>query len=898
MFVRALALALVVAAAPPVVQAAAAPAITDPAQYVSPFVGTQEGDVDFGNGGGGGNTFPGAVAPFGMLQWSPDTLDASPAHKARPGGYAYEDNQVKGFSLTHISGPGCTDLQNFPVMPVLGSAPVAFSTFSHANESASPGAYAVTFDNGLRTELTADRRGGVARFTYPAGQQASLSVDAAKSGVGGTGSVTIGPDWISGESESGGFCGVPNKYKVYFHLTFDRPFSSAGVAGANGVVDRKRRTISGRTERTPSSPRKAAASLPTATAAAATAFVSFDTSTSRTVVAKVGLSFVSIEGAKANLAAEVGNRDFDAVRTATRAGWNTLLGRIDVGGGTEAQLKTFYTALYHSLLHPNLFSDIDGKYAGMDREVHTVPAGHAQYANFSGWDIYRSQAALIGLIAPEQASDIAQSAVNQAEQSGYYDRWTLANGETGVMNGDPIPVIVSTLYAFGATSFDANNGWWRMVVGADNARQRPGYDQYNAIGYVPYGQPNVWGAAATTLEYEVADFTVAQLAARLGHKPEAEKFLRRSQSWRNLHINGILQPRNADLSFPPFSPEMEDGYTEGNAAQYTWMVPHNYRGLFDMMGGNGPANSRLDNFFSQLNAGPHKAYAYLGNEPSANTPWAYLYAGTPYKTQDVVRRALTSLYKPAPNGLVGNDDLGQMSSWAVWAALGMYPQVPGRSELVLGSPQFSAVRIDRGNGKTITINAPNASDSVKYVQSLRVNGQSSNRAWLTEDFVAAGGTLDYTLGATANTTWASAPADAPPSYDVGPAQPRTSTAVKGVAGKCLDAQGDAPDVGAPVALWECNGTVNQTWTLASDGTMRARGHCLDVSSSGRANGTKIQLWSCNGSGAQQWWPRPGGVLMNPPSGRCLDVPGGKPDSSVQLQLYDCNNSPAQTWTLP
>ncbi|MET7283274.1 GH92 family glycosyl hydrolase [Kribbella sp. NPDC005582] len=853
MFVRALAFALVVAVAPPIVQAA--PQVSDPAQYVNPLVGTKDGGPDFGDGGGRANTYPGAVAPFGMLQWSPDTVTSTQS------GYAYADNQIKGFSLTHLSGAGCINFQNIPIMPVLGNAPVASSRFSHANEAAAPGAYAVTFDNGLRTELTATQRSGAARFTYPAGQQASLSVDAGKSGTGGTGAVTVGTDTISGWADSGGFCFASTQYRVYFHLSFDRPFSSVNTTGAS-------------------------------------AFVSFDTTTNRTVEAKAAVSFVSLDGAKANLAAETGTRSFDAVRDGTRADWNALLGRIDVGGGTDSQLKTFYTALYHSLLHPNVFGDVDGKYVGMDKEVHTAPAGHTQYANFSGWDIYRSQIALLGLIAPGQATDIAQSAVNQAAQSGYYDRWTYANSGTQVMNGDPMPVIVSTLYAFGATAFDANDGWWRMVVGADHPKQRPGHEQYNAIGYVPYNQPNVSWPTATTLEYGVADFAVAQLAARLGHKPEAEKFLRRSQGWRNLHINGIIQPRNADLSFPPFSPEMEDSYVEGNAAQYTWMVPHNYRGLFDMMGGDAAVNSRLDNFFSELNAGPHKAFAYLGNEPSANIPWAYAYAGTPYKTQDVVRRALTSLYKPTPDGLVGNDDLGQMSSWAVWAALGLYPQVPGRSELVLASPQFSTIRIDRGNGKTITINAPNASDSVKYVQSLRVNGQASTRAWLTEDFVATGGTLDYTLGATPNTAWGSAAADAPPSFDVGPAQPRTSTAVKGVAGKCLDARGGEPTLAAPVALWDCNATINQTWTLASDGTMRARGHCLDVSSSSRDNGAKIQLWSCNGSGAQQWWPRPGGVLMNPPSGRCLDVPGGKPDSGVQLQLYDCNGSAAQNWALP
>jgi predicted alpha-1,2-mannosidase len=900
---RALAAAVLVLAfvAVPGVASAVAPgvAVVDPAQYVNPFVGTKPGGPDFGHGGGAGNTFPGADAPFGMLQWSPDTV----THQH--GGYHYDDNRIKGFSLTHISGPGCSDFGNIPFMPTLGASPVSQYTFNHANESASPGYYSVTFDNGLRTELTTATRSGVARFTYPAGQRASLSVDAAKAFNAASGTINIGSNTLSGFTDSGGFCGAGNRYRIFFQATFDRPFMTSGVVSGDGKVDESRREVNGASKGTvvptPKTGVDARSAPPVTTGdvtpMAASAFVSFDTSVNRTVTAKVAISFVSLEGAQANLNAEVGGRGFDEVRAATRNAWNGYLGRINVTGGTDTQLRNLYTSLYHSLLHPNVFSDVDGRYIGFDRQIHSVAAGHVQYANYSGWDVYRSQVALIALIAPVEAADIAQSAVNQAAYGGYFDRWTVANGGTGVMNGDPVSIIVSTMHAFGATGFDAADGLRRIVAGVNDVRQRPGWLQYNQYGYVPTGLPDVWGSASTTLEYTSADFAISQLAARLGDTATAENFLRRAQNWRNLFESGnkYIQPRNTDTSFPSFSPTQQNEFVEGNGGQYAWMVPYNHRGLFDAMGGNAAVVSRLDAFFAELNAGPTKNMAYLGNEPTLNTPWAYVYAGAAYKTQDVVRRALTTIFRPVPEGIVGNDDLGQMSSWAVWAALGMYPQAPGRSELVLASPQFPVTTITRGaGGRTITINAPGASDSAKYVQSLRVNGQVSNRAWVTESFVANGGTLDFTLGAAPNTAWGT---DVPPSFDVGP-NPARAGAISGLANKCADGDPSQTTNGAKVRLWDCNGSAAQQWTLAPDGTIRALGRCMDVDRSARANGTKIQLWDCNGTGAQQWWPKSNGALVNPPSGRCLDVPGSNSANGIQLQIYDCNGSGAQTWRVP
>ncbi|HET8640390.1 MAG TPA: lectin [Pseudonocardiaceae bacterium] len=870
------------------------PAVSDPAQYVNPFVGTKPGGPDFGHGGGAGNTFPGADAPFGMVQWSPDTVIY------QHGGYFYDDNRIRGFSLTHLSGAGCADFGNVPFLPVLGAAPVGSYTFSHANESAAPGYYAVTFDNGLRTELAARTRSGIARFTYPAGQQASLQVDAARAVNAATGSITIGADTLSGYSDSGGFCGAGNRYRIYFHAKFDRPFASAGIV-AQGKVDAALREATGATTGTaPAVPKRAAAPAahPEATVqAGAQAFVSFDTSTGTAVTARVGVSFVSVANAAANAQAEQGSAGFDQVRDAARAAWNEVLGRIDVAGGTTDQRRTFYTALYHCLLHPNVFSDVNGQYIGFDGQVRTLPPGRRQHANFSGWDVYRSQLSLVALLLPDVAADIAQSALNQGTQAGYFDRWTVANGGTGVMVGDPLAVMISDGYAFGATAFDAAGAVQRLVAGSHDVRERPGYLQVDTYGYVPVGLPDVWGSASTTLEYASADFAISQLAARLGDAATHELYLRRAQNWRNIFESGnrYLQPRRADRTFPAFSPTQQNEYVEGNGAQYTWLVPHNHRGLFDAMGGNAAVLPRLDTFFTELNAGPDVAKAYLGNEPTHNTPWMYAYAGAPYRAQDVVRRALTTLFRPTPDGLAGNEDLGQLSSWAVWAALGMYPQVPGRAELVLASPLFPTVTIRRSNGVTVNISAPAA--PATYVTGLTLNGVAHNRPWLPESLVTAGGTVAFTLSATPNPAWGADPASAPPSFDVGPAVPRTGR-ISGLAGKCVDVRYSGTADGTPVQLWTCNGTGAQTWTLASDGTVRALGKCLDVAASGIANGTKVQLWQCNGTGAQQWWPRPNGALVNPPSGRCLDVPGSNSTDGTQLQIYACNGTAAQTWQLP
>jgi predicted alpha-1,2-mannosidase len=787
------ALALAAGSAAVAIAAPAATSTTDVAQYVDTFLGTQPGAADQGTGGGAGNDFPGADAPFGMVQWSPDTVTT------QPGGYFYQDNRIRGFSLTHLSGAGCFTYQDIPFMPVVGQvtdSPATdpgryVSTFSHDDEQASPGNYGVTLGNGAKVELTATQRTGAGRFTYPQGQQATLLVNTSGSISGTSDSdVTIGRDSISGWASSGDFCGANDHYRVYFYAQFDQNFASRGTwhngsvtpgsaaqrggAPASAAVVKAAKaaaaTASAKTGQGPHvvSPQGSKPGDVTASGPGTGGYVTFDTTRSQAVGVRVGLSFVSVAGAQGNLAAEDnGKQTFDQVSAAARANWNKRLGEIQVTGGTTAQKQTFYSNLYHSLLQPNVFSDADGSYTGFDGQVHKAAKGHAIYTNFSGWDIYRSESQLLALLAPAEMSDIVTSMIDFAEQGGSFDRWTVANDYTGVMNGDPYHIIVSNAYAFGAKDFDARTAELLMVKGATQVTtpatgyvERPGLQNYEQLGYVP-------GAAADTLEYTSADFAIAQLAQRLGDPATFDTFMQRAQNWQNLYnpATGYLQPRNANGSFNgSFDPGSSSGYVEGNGAQYTWMVPYDEGGLVTALGGNHAVNTRLDTFFSKLNAGTAQPFAFLSNEPSLETPWLYDFTGAPYKTQAITREVDSQLFNASPSGLEGNDDLGEMASWYVWSALGLYPEIPGRAELTVGSPLFSRATIATPDGRHFTLSAPGASDTAGYVTGLAVDGTTTSKPWLPESFAQHGGTLDFTMSATPDTSWGAAPADAPPSF--------------------------------------------------------------------------------------------------------------------------------------
>ena len=733
--------------------------IEDLVQYVRPLCGTAaDGDL-----------YPGVSAPFGMVQWSPDT--GSGRHC---GGYAYEDSSICGFSLDHLSGAGCTYGGNFVFMPVPsaptdspGASHTAFvAAFSHDTEKAAPGFYAVTLENGIKVELTATERSGFGRFTYPAGNTVTVVINAA-SAVNGVraSAIQIQPNQneITGWAVGGHFCGGPDEGRTYFCAIFNQPFAGYGTWGDvslnNGGTNSEGR--------------------------AAGAFVSFKPAGERTVLVKVAISYVSIANAQANLEAEnslsaFSSNDFDQAVARAEQVWNLYLNKIQVSGGTTAEMETFYSMLYRVLLGPTICSDANGDYMGYDGQVHH-PAGHrTQYANFSGWDIYRSESQLLAMLDPQRASDMAQSLLLDYQQGGAFPRWGVPNEDSGVMMGDPAAPIIADFYAFGATNFDAPAALAGLVraatdpsVRAPRTRtyERDALADYLKLGYVPEHQRGGYGNVSMTLEYGSADFALSQFAQALGDDADSAMLLRHAQNWTN-HFNpqsGYLEMRRRDGSWAPgFRPDVDgyDGnqaYVEGTAAQYLWMVPFNLKALFNLMGGPPTAAARLDQFFTGLNAGVNSVYAYLGNEPCLETPWEYCFLGQPYKTQNVVRQALTQLFSAAPLGYPGNDDLGEMSSWYVFAALGMYPELPGSDVLVLDSPLFPKAVLHLQTGD-ITILGQGAAANTPYVQSLTVNGQPWNKPWLRFTDIARGGTLAYTLDTTSNTNWGSNPSDAPPSF--------------------------------------------------------------------------------------------------------------------------------------
>ena len=828
-----------IAVGTPAAAAAGVPA-AGPAAWVEPRIGTANG----------GNTFPGAVLPFGMVQWSPETTRGDATRVAAPGGYAYDATRVRGFSLTHLSGTGCRGASgDVPFLPYAGevmSSPQADAAdrtfadrFSHANEAAAPGSYEVRLESGILVQLAATRRTGAARFSFPAGGPATVLVRAASSEVGSSDAqVSIDPAarTVSGSVTSGNFCGYlgdvdrRSYYTLYFVAVFDRPFAAAGtwqdaelrpgVLAARGGTswDAAGAPVAGRgagayvsfggaagaagagaaAANASSSDAPANGNSFANTASSVSAVSSADADTpennatpANTVEVRVGISYVSAANAAANLAAEdPPGTPFATLRERGRAAWNEALGRIQVDGGTAAERTTFYTALYHSLLHPNLFSDVDGEYAGFDGRVHAVTGRQReQFANFSGWDVYRSQLQLVALLEPRIAADIAQSLLNQAEQNGgEWDRWTHDNGATHVMEGDPSPAAIAAILAFGGSGFDVRAAFASLSRAAtvptahdlgragcevECAGQRPSLDLWLGIHYIP-ADGNAWGGAGETLEDAAADFSLAQIARRLGDRAACEDFRARSGYWRNVFNpratpgGGYVQDRNRDGTWPPLDPASDAGFAEGSSAQYTWMVPFDARGLIDALGGAAAANRRLDAFFHSADGtwaltrlgGLH---AELDNEPSIGAPWLYLFTGRPYRTQETVRQAVNALWHPTPDGIPGNDDLGEMSSWYVWSAMGLYPGIPGRAELLLGSPLFPRVAIRRAAGPAITISAPAAAAGVPYVHALRVNGRPATRPWLPEAFVALGGRLDFTLATVPDTAWGAGDDDAPPS---------------------------------------------------------------------------------------------------------------------------------------
>jgi predicted alpha-1,2-mannosidase len=758
---------------------ASAATATDLTTEVNPFIGTE----NFGN------TFPGASMPFGMVQVSPDN--------GGQGGYDYSRDYIYGFSQTHLSGVGCGVLGELPIMPTTGAVtsgnPDDYrSTFSHDAEQAHPGYYQVQLARyGIGTELTATQRTGWQRYTFPSTAQANVLFNTGRANMGVKSShlEITGDRTVEGWVDDGGFCAGHDEHRLYFSAQFDRPFASYGTWRNQTLTPGSRTSDNG--------------------SGANGGWVTFDATSAKQVVAKVGISYTGATGARKNLDAETSQQgfDFDAIRTAAHDRWQSMLSKATIEGGSSDRRAAYYTALYHALMHPNEVGDVDGAYMGFDGKVHTA-SDYTPMANFSLWDTYRPQNQLLELLVPSVARDVALSLLAVEREGGWLPRWELVNSETNIMTGDPVTPFLVENWSKGLLAgheAEAYAAMRRNVMGTPPASSpyngRNGNPWYTKRGYIPSGEDCVVKGgdndcqhpASATLEYAAADAALSLMAKGLGKDDDAAMLARRGQNYRNLWDASIghFRPRMDDGAWmDPYDPATgDDQFHESGAYQYQWLVPQDPAGMIGLLGGNGAANQRLDDFFAydKLLADPagtartewvNSAYNYYGaktynpnNEPDLLSPYTYLWTGQPYKTATVVRAAET-LFTNGPDGMTGNDDLGTMSAWYVFSSLGLYPTMSGANFYGISSPQFEGATVQVGSyassqGGTLTISAPGSSDDARYIQRATLDGKAFGRTYVTQRDIAHGAKLAYAVG-TKPSSWGTRAQDAPPSVDRAP----------------------------------------------------------------------------------------------------------------------------------
>ncbi len=739
---------------------------------VDPFIGT----------GGEGHTFPGATVPFGMVQLSPDTqIKSRKEGYDWAAGYRYDDHTIVGFSHTHFSGTGHSDLGDVLVMPIAGEVKLErgdadkpgsgyTSRFDHKDEMAEPGYYAVTLrDYGIRAELTASPRVGVHRYRFPKGKPAHVVVDLRTSMYDYPGKVQwsrmrMRPDGtLTGFRETRGW--APGR-QLYFAMRFSRPISGHQFHDTEQDVVYKGFPPPGEKD-----PRQRAQIEGRQLVGA----LDFDGVAGETMMVKVAISPVSEDGAIANLDAEVPGWDFDGVRREAKAQWTQALGALDIDA-PEPMRRSVYTALYHTLMGPTLFMDADGRYRGPDNAVHQAK-GFTHYSTFSLWDTYRALHPLLTLVQPEQrTNDIVNSLLASRRESPYgvLPVWSFHGLETWCMIGYHAVPVIADAYMKGIRGYDANEALDAMVASASYGPY-DGIAQYMQLGYVPIDEEGE--AASKTLEYAFDDWTISRMAGAMGREDIAAQFGKRAGNWRHAFdaSTGFMRARKRDGSFrEPFDPTASGygtDYTEGNAWQYSWYVPQDVAGLAAAHGGDDKLLDKLDQVFD-AKVDP-KVFEHMeditgligwyahGNEPSHHVAYLYAYAGQPWRTQARLGHIMKTQYAPRPDGLAGNDDLGQMSAWYVFTALGFYPVAPGSNEYVIGRPFLPRVTLNLGNGKRFTVVADGLDDAHHFIGRATLNGKPLERAYVRHEEIMAGGELRFTMQAEPNKEWASSPDQRP-----------------------------------------------------------------------------------------------------------------------------------------
>jgi|WetSurMetagenome_2_1015567.scaffolds.fasta_scaffold28267_2 predicted alpha-1,2-mannosidase len=760
----------------------------EPSDYVNPFIGT-----DFF-----GHTFPGASLPFALVHLSPDINNQGWTYSA---GYIYSETSIMGFSHTHWSGTGMVNGGDILLMPVVGNklktVPGSIenpgegyrSRFDHADEIATPGYYSVILkDYKIKAELTSTRRAGFHRYTFPKAENSRIILDLGHQ-IGNNSSedlselIIINNNRIEGV-KSAGFG------KVYFVAEFSKPFAYYGT------FDNDIKTPESGGSIWPYKNGESGKNIG--------AFVTFRTTENEQILVKVGISYTGIEGAWKNLMKEIPDWDFDKVRNDARVTWNKELSRIKIDGATNDQKEIFYTALYHSFLAQYISQDVDGKYLGPDRKVHETD-GYDFYGSFSCWDTYRTQHPLLTIIAPDHVNDFIRSIAAKTKEYGWLPAQHFQNVFGEAMVGDHLIPIIVDAYMKGYRDFDVSFLYKAMCKKALEeplppvplSAGRSGLTYYRELGYTPVDK--VAESVPNTLELAYDDWCIAQLSKELGKNSDYELFMKRAHNYQNLwdsktqfmrpkkidgswleEINGREQEivKEGNHSYYKYFDPLLVGrrpnryYTESNAWQYVWSVQHDIQGLINLFGGNKSFTARLDTFFEMSpNITPPKYVGVVGtigqyvqgNQPSHHVAYLYDFAGEPWKTQQRVRQVCEELYRIGPGGLCGNEDMGSLSSWYVFSAMGFYPVTPGSNFYVIGSPLFGNVSIETGNSKTFIIRANNYSHMNKYIQSATLNGKLLNRTWLLHEEIAKGGILIFEMGPEPDKKWAINPENAPTS---------------------------------------------------------------------------------------------------------------------------------------
>ena len=707
-------------------------------EYVNPFIGT-----DFT-----GNTYPGAQAPFGMVQLSPD--NGLPGWD-RISGYFYPDSTIAGFSHTHLSGTGAGDLYDISFMPVTlpykeADAPLGIhSLFSHDEETASAGYYQVRLkDYDINVELTATERCGIQRYTFPEADAAIfLNLRKAMNWdfTNDTRIEVVDSVTIQGYRFSDGWA---RDQHIYFRTRFSKPFASVQLDTATVIKDGKR------------------------IGSSAIARFDFHTSAGEQILVTTAISGVSMEGAARNLAAEAPADDFDKYLAVTRKNWNEQLSKVEIKSNDIDEKVKFYTALYHSMLAPTIYSDMDGAYYGPDKQVHQAD-GWTNYSTFSLWDTYRAAHPLYTYIEPQRVNDMVKSFLAFSEQNGRLPVWNFYGSETDMMIGyHAVPVIVDA-YLKGIGDFDPKKALAACVATA-NIDEYRGIGLYKKYGYVPYDVTDHYNSEnwslSKTLEYAYDDYCIARMAEKLGERQIADEFDKRSRNYKNVYNSQttFMQPRNNKGSFiEDFSP---DDYTphicESNGWQYFWSVQQDVDGLISLVGGKERFAQKLDSMFTYnpsadedlpiFSTGMIGQYAH-GNEPSHHVIYLFNAVGQPWKTQKYAAEVMHELYKNTPAGLCGNEDCGQMSAWYVFSAMGFYPVDPVSGRYEIGTPMYPEMKMHLDNGKIFMVLAPAVSKENIYIQSVKLDGKPYDKSYITHEQIMNGSVFEFEMGNKPGAVW-------------------------------------------------------------------------------------------------------------------------------------------------